>query len=181
MLNELFSITPNGDTSILTWSSATADLVSFVSIDSGSVAIEYIPGTTERSLTIPLPIDRTGKIEIHDLGASESFGGAIVANPNTRPLLYWDGVDVAESYRIYANDVLISTIPVLFPEDRYTVIYPNLLERGWQSLRIEAVDQYGEESTRASWEYYVLDLPDPKEVTGVTGSSGVFTVAIGAV
>jgi len=77
--------------------------------------------------------------------------------------------------------VLISSIPVLFAEEQYTVIYPNILESGWQSIRIEAVDQYGEESTRANWEYYVLDLPDPKEVTGVTGTGGVFDVAIGAV
>ena len=181
MLNETYKLTPNANGTMLSWTSSATDLVSFISLDGDSVTTYYAPGTLERELLIPLSVDRCGKVEIHDLLTTEIDGGEIVAQPNTKPLLYWDDVATAIEYRIYTNEVLTQSIPIVSRETQYTMIYPETLEKGWQSIRIEAVDIFGEESTRISWKYYVLDLPDPLKVTGVTGTGGVFTVATGAV
>jgi len=181
MLNETYKLTPHANGSLLAWTTATADLVSFISMDGDSVMTQYAPPETARSLIIPLPVERCGKIEIHDLDPDENHGGEIVAKPNTKPLLYWDDVETAIEYRIYNNETLIQSIQIVSRETQYTMIYPEVLDSGWQSIRIEAVDIYGEESTRISWKYYVLDLPEPQKVTGVTGTGGVFTIATGAV
>ena len=181
MLNETYEITEAVGGSLLTWTSAAADLVSFVFLDSKRVSTQYAPGTTARALQIPLSVERTGKIEIHDLIPSGPDGLAIAATPNTSPLLYWDDVAAASSYRIYTNDVLVWSMPINDRQPQYTMIYPFTLDSGWQSVRIEAVDSFGEESTRASWRYYVLDLPEPQKVTEVTGTGGVFDITIGAV
>ena len=181
MLNETYKLTPNANGTMLSWTSSAIDLVSFISLDGDSVTTYYAPGTLERELLIPLSVDRCGKVEIHDLLTTEIDGGEIVAQPNTKPLLYWDDVATAIEYRIYTNEVLTQSIPILEHQDEYTMIYPEVLDTGWQSIRIEAVDVYGAESTRISWKYYVLDLPDPLKVTDVTGTGGVFTITTGAV
>jgi len=180
MINDVYTLTPNGDTSILSWVAGSAAYVSFVLVDGHIVAIEYVPDSVDRTMTIPLDSSRTGKIEIHDLGASDTFGGSIISKPNTKPLLQWDDVSVASEYRIYTNDVLISSFPVVDRQPEYTMVYPGTLDAGWQGVRIEAVDVYGDESTRANWMYYVLDLPAPKKVVSVAGGTGTFTLTMGA-
>jgi len=178
MLVENFRITPRDDASCnLAWTSPWPDGSSWVFVNGKHAAGPVVTGTAEKMVKIAFALGKVARIEIHDFPDDSARPDPIQAEPNTRPTLSWNPVEEAARYRIYhrkrgdAAETLIYDKPALQGLERCEVICPVLLEgRGgvWHFLRVESVDEYGNESTRLSWTYFVMDLPPVPERVSVT-------------
>jgi len=178
MLVENFRITPRDDASCnLAWTSLWPNGVSWVFVNGKHAAGPVVTGTAEKMVKIAFALGNVARIEIHDFPDDAVRPDPIQAEPNTRPTLSWNPVEEATRYRIYhrkrgeAAETLIYDKPALQGLDRCEVVCPILLDgRGgvWHFLRVEAVDEYGNESTRQSWTYFVMDLPPVPERVSVT-------------
>lgn len=190
MLNENFRVTPrDAFKADLRWSAPAADWVSWVFLNGRHALGPVFADAAERVVKIPFKADDTVKIEIHDLPPSSIAPDSVHVLPNTRPLLKWNGVPDAVRYRIYhrikddPTETLVYDKPPLEGQDRFEIACPVKLEgRGgvWHFLRVEAVDPYGNESTRQSWTYFVMDLPPaPESLEVVEGSApGLYDISI---
>ena len=189
MLVDNFRITPRDDLSCnLAWTSPWPDGASWVFINGKHAVGPLVTGTAERMVKISFALGNlsavpgtaqagVARIEIHDFPDDTVRPDPIQAEPNTRPLLSWNPVEEAARYRIYhrkRGDVAETVIydkPALQGLERCEVTCPVLLDgRGgvWHFLRVEAVDEYGNESTRQSWTCFVMDLPPVPERVLVT-------------
>lgn len=178
MFVDNFRITPRDDLSCnLGWTSLWPDGASWVFVNGKHAVGPLVTGTAERMVKIAFALSDVARIEIHDFPDDTVRPDPIQVEPNTRPTLSWNHVTEATRYRIYHRkrgdlaETVIYDKPALQGLERCEVICPVLLDgRGgvWHFLRVEAVDEYGNESTRQSWSYFVMNLPLVPEHVSVT-------------
>jgi hypothetical protein len=186
MLNENYQITAyNSHWCTLRWTVADAALASWIILNGGEQSYgPLLTGERDRSLRIPFEADEVQALEIHDL-PPEEIAEAIFTAPNTRPILRWNAVNDVIRYRVY-HQMESSPEERIYDGDN-TILQircpVELTGTGgvWHFLRVEAVDEYGNESTRQSWRFYAYDLPSPPATLAVTNGEtpGTFTIEIG--
>ena len=173
MLNETFRLTPKDSReSRISWDAPGPNWVSWVFVDGKHLVGPLYAGQVSRSVKIPHPAGETVLVEIHDLPGDSEPVAPVAEAPNTRPGLVWNSVAGAVRYRIYHRakggaEEKIYDQPAEDGLETHRIACPILLEgegETWHFLRVEAVDPYGNESTREAWTYLVRDLP------GVTGT-----------
>jgi len=181
MLNFDFRITPKSSRRAeLHWLAPSADHVSWVFVDGRHIQGPMFFGTIDRTLDIPFKTDDVIKIEIHDILDFEEPMDPVFERPNTRPIIRWVSIPTAVRYKIYHKEgtgpeKVIHDEPGLEGVERNEVKSPISLEgRGgvWHFFRVEAVDQFGNESTRLLWRLFVTDVPATVDAVSVTVGSG---------
>lgn len=190
MLNEDYRITPLDDANCnVAWTTQWPNGASWLFINGKHSRGPYVTGEAERMIRIPFAFSDVVKLEIHDFPDAEAPVQPVEVRPNTRPLLIWNAVDEAIRYRIYhrefgqSEETLIYDKPPIEGTILYEITCPvKLAGRGgvWHFLRVEAVDVYGNQSTRQSWTYFVMDLPLAPETVAVTEGSGpgLYTISL---
>mgnify|MGYP006297037157 CR=1 FL=1 len=189
MLNSSFRLTPKDSSrSWLSWEAPGVDWVSWVFANGRHVVGPFYAGQASRSVYIPHPSGTTVAVEIHDLPGDTEPVDPVAVMPNTRPDILWNAVPEAERYRIYHREgdgaeTLIYDEPAEEGLERHRVTCPvELAGRGgvWHFFRVEAVDNYANESTREAWTYFVMDLPAPAGELVITDGSapGLFDFEI---
>lgn len=188
-LNEAFRLTPKDATrSWVSWEAPAADCVSWVFVNGVRVVGPLYAGEIARSVRIPHPTNGTVAVEIHDVASEAEPVDPVAVRPNTQPELSWNPVTEAVRYRVYHRvkgglEARIYDQPAAEGTEHYRITCPVLLEgKGgvWHFFRVEAVDRYGNESTREVWTYFVWDLPAAPGGLLVTDGSapGVFDFEI---
>ena len=173
----------------LHWTAPNADDVSWVFANGHKVAGPLIIDSSQRSVRISFAVDDILSLEIHDMPQDQPPAVATQIEPDTQPLLIWAPLAEAVRYRIYHHtdgvaEHCIYNRPVRNTGDLCQVLCPiSLAGTGgvWHFLRVEAVDQYGNESTRQSWRFYATDVPAaPSDLSVVEGAiPDTFTFTIG--
>lgn len=97
----------------------------------------------------------------------------------SRPTLQWQYKIGAVRYLIYLGDRVIKKIRPIANLEFYEWRLRSPLPDGWNELRVEAVDAYGRETTRANWLFQVFTMPVNLEsiMAAQTGGNITFTVA----
>jgi len=190
MLNENYRITPLDAVSCnVSWTTPWPEGASWLFVNGKHARGPYVTGEAARTIKIPFALANTAKLEIHDFPDAETLAEPIEIRPNTRPLLIWNAVEEAIRYRIYhrafgeSQDTLVYDKPAVADVSTYEILCPvKLAGRGgvWHFLRVEAVGVYGNQSTRESWTYFVMDLPEaPQTVAVAEGSApGLYTISL---
>ncbi len=190
MLNASFRITPRDDRSCdLSWTAPSAESVSWVFIDGAHVLGPFCPGAAERMVKVPLAAGSMAAVEVHDFPDDSVRPEPIHVAPNTRPNLAWNAVPDAARYRIYHRrfgetaEEIVYDRPALQGLERCEIACPMELDgKGgvWHFFRVEAVDEYGNESARQAWVYFVTDLPGvPAHLSVADGATpGTYTFAL---
>ncbi len=189
MLNENFTlIAINQGLCTLSWQVADIDHHSYICINGKIAYGPIISDTYERTIDIPFPIDSVIAIEIHDIPQAEDFGEPIAIPPNTQPTIIWNAVSEAIRYRIYhrtenePNERLIYNHLAIADTEIYKIDCPITLTGSyWHFFRVEAIDEYGNESTHRRWCWFVADLPKPASALTITEGStlGTYTFILG--
>lgn len=173
------------------WTSAHPDWYAWAYLD-GRFALGPIAGDAEqshRSVTVLWPAGEVHALEVHELPTLDVVCDPANSKPGNVPVLSWSASGDAERYRIYHRDPaavddslifdgLVATDPLGIC--RLTCPVP-LDGRGgrWHFLRVEAVDRFGHESTRAAWCYWATEPADVPTVAIAPGSdSGLYTLSI---
>jgi hypothetical protein len=117
---------------------------------------------------LPIPTDKTYKIEVLDVTDDETIPYSFEEPPLVQPLLSWNTVEQAVTYKIYHTifdtgsiESLLVTIPARVI-GRIEIDCPIKLEGKngrWHSFRVESVDQFGNESVSEMIPYFAADLP----------------------
>jgi hypothetical protein len=169
MFIENILIRPQGTRDVsISWTSPTADARSFVLINSKLVVGAYRAETINRSIALPVPTDKTYKIEVFDVTEDETIPHSFEESPLVQPVISWNAVENAVAYKIYHTifdtgsiESLLLTIPARLT-GRIEISCPIKLEGKngrWHYFRIETVDQYGHESVNEIVPYFAADLP----------------------
>ncbi len=184
-MNESYRLTPKDSAeSWVSWDAPSAHWVSWVFVNGKHVVGPFYAGEVSRSVRIPHPAGGTVAVEIHDVPSDSESVDPVAVVPNTRPDLIWNAVEGAVRYRIYHRvkggvETKIHDQAAEEGVDRYRISCPiQLTGKGgvWHFFRIEAVDNYANESTRDAWTYFVFDLPEVPETLVITdgSTSGLF-------
>jgi hypothetical protein len=169
MLIENILIRPQGTRDVsISWTSQTEDARSFVFINGKLVVGSYRAETINRSVVLPVPTDKTYKIEVYDVTDDETIPLSFEETPLVEPLISWNTVENAVAYKIYHTiydtgsiESLLVTIPARLT-GRIEINCPVKLEGKngrWHYFRVETVDQYGNESVNEMVPYFAADLP----------------------
>jgi hypothetical protein len=174
MLVDNVLIRPHGTReAFISWTSQSDDIRSFIFINGSLVVGSYMAGTKERSVILPVPVNSTFRIEVHDFDDDEVIPHSVEEPPLVRPQILWNGVEQAVSYKIYHTIFDTGTIESLLVQvpamsvPRMEINCPVKLEGKigcWHSFRIESVDQFGNESVNEVLPYFAADLPPPPEL-----------------
>ena len=189
MLNDEYLITPRDDSSCdVRWTSPWPDGASWLFVNGKHSRGPVYSGTAERVVKIPLGLADVVSLEIHDFPDDAVVPDAVEIRPNTRPMIAWNAVSDAVRYRVYHRErsgaeTLDYDRAASAGLERYEIACPvALVGRGgvWHFFRVEAVDEYGNESTRLAWTYFVTDLPPvPEHLSVAAGSSpGTYTFGL---
>ena len=189
MLNDNYRLTQlDSRRCRLHWTAPNADDVSWVFANGSKVAGPLIVDAAERSVRIRFAADEVLSLEIHDVPQDQLPAVATQIEPDTQPLLIWTSLAEAVRYRIYhrtvgTNEHCIYNRPASNNGDLCQLQCPILLSGTggvWHFLRVESMDQYGNESTRQSWRFYATDVPEaPSGLSVVEGAiPGTFTFTI---
>ena len=190
MLNDNYRLTQlDSRRCRLHWTAANADDVSWVFANGRKVIGPLIADGAERSVRIYFAANEVLCLEIHDMPQDQPPAIVTQIEPDTQPLLIWASLAGAVRYRIYhrtagTDEHCIYNRLARNTGDLCQVQCPILLTGTggvWHFLRVEAVDQYGNESTRQSWRFYATDVPEtPSDLSVVEGSiPDTFTFTIG--
>jgi hypothetical protein len=189
MLVEKVLIRPQGTRDVsISWTSKTEDARSFVFINSKLVVGSYRAETINRSIVLPVPTDKTYKIEVYDVTDDETIPHSIEEAPLVQPLLSWNAVEKAVAYKIYHTiydtgsiESLLVTIPARL-SGRLELNCPIKLEGKngrWHYFRVETLDQYGNESVSDIIPYFAADLPPVPHLTILRNTeTGLFSFRI---
>jgi len=189
MLNQNYRLTPRDDRNCdLRWTAPGASWVSWLFVNGEHLRGPLYFSGAERVTRIPLGLADVVKLEIHDFPDTTVTPEAVEIEPNTRPQLAWNAVPDAVRYRVYhrkrgEGETVVYDRPAKDGLERYEIACPVALEgRGgvWHFFRVEAVDEYGNESTRQAWTYFVTDLPPVAEHLSVVDGSvpGTYTFSL---
>jgi hypothetical protein len=189
MLNGHFTLTPDGSRrATLSWTTADAALLSWVFVNGAKLYGPLFLETAERSVPVPLPAGECRAIEVHDLPVG-GIAGPVFETPTTRPAIQWNPVPQAQRYRLYhreGNGVERRLLDRPATDFRGTPIrIDSPVEFAgvggvWHFLRVEAVDRYGNESTRLAWRWFAVAPPlAPSRIDVAEGTGpGLFTVTV---
>lgn len=173
-------ITPRPDgRCTVRWTSDPA-AVSWLFVDGSRIIGPHAPGVAEREAIIRLAVKETAAIELHDVSDTSEPVAATYSRHNTRPMLHWLTVPGIYRYRIYhrqagGSESMLMDKRYTNPPTRLSMLCPvELYGQGgvWHFLRVETVDEYGNESTRQSWRYFVTEPPARVSNVTVTAGSG---------
>lgn len=181
MLNNDYRLTPVDDSAcMVSWRSLSPAAASWLFVNGRHAAGPIVSGTMDRSVRINLARAQVAALELHDFADAGIVPQPIIIEPNTRPMLIWRAVEDAGRYRIYHRVFGEPTEKVIFDQpardglERYEIACPVRLDGCggvWHFLHVEAVDVYGNESTREAWAYFVMDLPATIPAINVTAGS----------
>jgi hypothetical protein len=173
LINEVL-IRPEGTGNVnVSWTSDDETTRSWIFVSGKLIVGPFMAGTKERSIVVPVPRDKTFKIEVHDFD-DDTVPHAIEEPPMIKPLIAWNGVESAVCYRIYHTifdtgsiESLLVQVPPL-SMDRIEIDCPRTLEgRGglWHLFRVESVNQFGNESESHRLPSFAADLPTPPQLS----------------
>jgi hypothetical protein len=185
-------LTPDAPGRVLVaWTSAHPDWPAWLYVDGRFAAgpIEGDAAQPERSFLLRWPSTETRQLEIHELPTIDLVPSPITIEPSTQPQISWNALATAERYRIYHRTDPAGPDTLLFDghvaPDEFGIcrlVCPITLDgRGgkWQFFRVEAVDQFGHQSTRYSWVYLAMQPADPPTIAISAGSAtGLYTLQI---
>lgn len=189
MLLENILIRPHGTREVtISWTSQTNDARSFVFINSKLVVGSYRAETINRSIVLPVPTNKTYKIEVHDVTDDETIPNSFEEPPQVKPFISWNTVENAVAYKIYHTifdtgsiESLLVRIPARLT-GRMEIECPVTLEGKngrWHYFRVETVDQYGNESVNEIVPFFAADLPPvPNLMISRNVETGLFTFRI---
>jgi hypothetical protein len=174
MLVENVSIRPLNEQEVLvSWTSEEASYWSWVFVNGLFSLGPFMAESKDRAVSIRFPVGTTAVIEVHDsFGIDDTVPQAVNETPLVKPTIQWNTVPTAIMYRIYHTIFDAGTLESMIAEippymERMSIECPIQLEgRGgrWHSFRIEAVDQYGNESVGDVIPHHAADLPRPPQL-----------------
>jgi hypothetical protein len=167
-------IRPHGTNEVsLNWTSESTESRSYIFINGSLVVSGFMAGTIERSATLPVAANATHKIEVHEFTDENILPNSTEELPQIRPQIAWNSVEHAQYYKIYHTvfdkgeiESLLTTVPAV-GMNRNEITCPVKLEgKGgrWHSFRVEAVDQFGNESLSEIIPHFAVDLPPPPKL-----------------
>lgn len=169
----------------ISWDSPNAADVSWLFINGIKIFGPMAFGEVTRKTFFNFPSTVNRDIELHDFETAPSVIAPIGIEENKRPILKWRHLIGTNQYRVHHTpfggvESLVATIDVMDERGQYTLISPIRLLAGYNQFRVEAVDQFGNESVRDIWVYQVFQLDDPvNDLTVSDGSgSGLFDFTI---
>jgi len=169
MLVKNVLIRPQGTSDVaISWESANEATRSYIFINGAFAVGPFMADARGRTVVLPVPNDKTFKIEVHDVDAEEEIPTAIEEAPLVKPVIAWNAVVSAAYYKIYHTifdtgsiESLLLQVPPM-SMDRLEVDCPRKLEGKsgrWHYFRVETVDQFGNESVSEIVPYFAADLP----------------------
>lgn len=187
MLVENVTHTPFGKNQIrIEWVSETVLTRSWIFINGLFVVGPYMSDATKRSVILTVPTDRTLCIEVHDF-EDDTVPDPCVQKPLVRPMITFNDVNEATSYRIYHKqldsneyEVLLAEIPArVGPMEVMSPIVLNGHNGHWHSFRVEAVNKYHRESVNDLVYWFAVDFPVVPRLTVIRDvTSGLLTFRI---
>ena len=168
--------TKNESQCVLSWTSESESMYSWIFINGKFVIGPFMPMTLERSITIPFPQNQTNVIEIHDYDDLETIPDSCEEMPQIKPLLSWNTFEDTVKYRVYHGDFasndesLASEVNARQGVARMEINSPAVLngKNGhWYWFRVESLDKYNHESENNGElvKYFASDLPPVAELT----------------
>jgi len=161
----------------ISWTSDDEKAISWVFINGRLVFGPLMTETKERSIVLSIPHEGTFKIEVHDSFDHNVVPASFEEPPLVAPTIAWSKVEAATFYRIYHTiyntgtsatgtiEYKLIDIPAM-PMDRIEIDCPVKLEgRSWHLFRIEAVDQFGNESESHRLAFFAADFPMPPQLS----------------
>lgn len=188
MLNENYRISPfNSRWVTLSWTCSDASLFSWIIINGANLYGPVISDSAERTARVPFKSGAIVTLEVHDLCENE-FPEAINQPVSIKPTLHWNSLDSAVRYKIY-HRIAGGSEKKIYDAVAYVnqIVSPVELDGGgglensqYHFLRVEAVDCYGNESTRQSWRFFSKDLPASDVSLNISqgSSSGIFDITL---
>jgi len=189
MLNTDIEIMPQDDRRVLLcWTAADAALDSWVFGNGRKLHGPLMPGTCDRDAMVTLAADECVALEVHDV-LHEEVPAPLFETPNTRPVIQWNPLPAAARYRLYHREAGKSERCVFDRPARDFGGVPIRIDAPielagaggvWHFLRVEAVDAYGNESTRRAWRYFAMAPPGmPSRLEIADGTSpGFFHITV---
>jgi hypothetical protein len=186
------TLTPDAPGRVLIqWMTANPTWYAWVFLD-GKTSIGPLygeDGVTARSVQVQWPASDVHVVEIQELYSLDLLAEPVTIVPTTLPIISWTAHPTAERYRIYHRETPTGTDTEIY-DGQVTADDLNICRltcpveldgRGgrYHFLRVEALDQYGNESTRTSWVYWAAEPDDPKDIIVTAGSStGLYTITL---
>ncbi len=189
MLNEHTNLIADGARhSLLSWIVDDTALESWVFVNGTKLYGPLLLETLERSVPVPLRADECLAVEVHD-SAPEGIATPIFESPTTTPQIQWNPLAGAQRYRLYHREANGSERRVFdrpasdFRDVPIRIDGPfelNGIGGVWHFLRVEAMDEYGNESTRRAWRFFAQEPPRlPSQIEIADGTSpGLFTITV---
>ncbi len=163
------------------WRVSGTDTESWVYQNGAEVARKIVDSGTDRSIELPINIGAVAHVEVHAVAPGDD-PQSTVPEPNTRPALYWHQShgSAVDGYKVSLNGTRSSFVDHDGTQDTYNMACPQDLKEGWNTVKITAVDIYGNEGTHDTWPHKCLTpMPAPVSVS-IVGNAGTFTFAITA-
>ena len=174
--------------SLLSWTVEDPALESWVFVNGVKLYGPLLLETLGRSVPVPLRADNCLTVEVHDM-PPEGIATPVFETTTTTPVIQWNPLPGAQRYRLYhwegsgterrvfdrpSTDYRGTPISIDAPLEM------NGLGGVWHFLRVEAVDEYGNESTRRAWRFFAQELPRlPSRIEIAAGASpGLFTITV---
>jgi hypothetical protein len=186
---DTISISKSMNTGRISWESSTNDM-SYIGINGtmqGPIFGESFSDPTQRYFDFIFDSE-TAAGEVQDVSDITESISPIEIEPNIKPYISWNAVSDAERYRIYHKEGVSGTEELI---DEYLAetttdyiirIDEDLNGNGgiWHFFRVEAIDESGNESTRASWRFWIYNVPDAiANLTVENGSgAGLFNITV---
>ena len=159
--------------------------LSFVATEDATIWIEIDGVVMDRAQT------GTGVTQTVDLRVSDASAPVTIAlhevddkpEPIYAPRDYWSSPELrwqakagSTKYLLYHGDNVIKQIAPITDMTFYEITLRTQLTAGWHNFRVEAVDTYGRETTRANWTFQVFLMPT--EIGGITAAQDETTLTI---
>lgn len=166
----------NARSAVISWTVPNADDTSWIYSNGELVRGPLFFSTLDREIQIPFTDSETQAIEVHNFDTGE-VSDFIEIKPNTKPIIQWVASIDGASYKVYhtpfgGSESLIYDKLADEGKERYSIDSPITMPPGWNFIRVEALDRFGNESVRGNWNYLVFDLPDPAGGLTVADGSG---------
>ena len=163
----------DGNTARVSWT-GNADARAWIALDGKFVAQALRHSGTDKAADISLATDTPRALDILECPAGE-VPTEISMRPELRPIVDFDAVTAAESYRVYRQDGTNDEREMArigeTGADRYAVRPVKKLdgENGvWHRFRVAAFDGYGDSETTETKLLYVMDVPPAPGTAGAT-------------
>ena len=96
----------------------------------------------------------------------------------SRPELQWQAKTGAIKYLIYHGDRVIKQITAIANVNFYEYRLRSSLAEGWHNFRVESVDSYDRETTRANWTFQVFKMPSESAGISVAQDETTLTITV---